>query len=72
MSVAARLGAPASAAILDAGTAIRYTRIGVTATYAGALLDGGFSIERTASGLGWDVPAATVFRLTLRTSRRLF
>jgi hypothetical protein len=67
-----RLGAPASAAILDAGTAMRYTRLGVTATYAGPLLDGGISIERTASGAGWDVPAATVFRLVMRTSRRLF
>ncbi len=72
VNLATRLGAPASAAILDAGTAMRYTRIGVTATYAGALLDGGVSIERTASGAGWDVPAATVFRLVLRTSRRLF
>lgn len=72
VDVAARLGAPASAAILDAGTAVRYTRIGVAATYAGGLFEGGVSIERTASGAGSYVPAATVFRLVMRTSPRLF
>ena len=72
VDLAARLGVPASAAILDAGTASHYTRVGVTATYTGPLVEGGVSIERTASGGGSYVPAATVFRLVLRTSRRLF
>jgi hypothetical protein len=72
VNVAARLGAPASAAILDAGTATRYTRMGVAATYAGGLFEGGVSIEQTVSAGGSDVPAATVFRLVMRTSRRLF
>ncbi|HXI34790.1 MAG TPA: hypothetical protein VNH63_11950 [Gemmatimonadales bacterium] len=72
VNLAARLGAPASAAILDAGTATRYTRMGVAATYAGGLFEGGLSIEQTVSAGGSDVPAATVFRLVMRTSRRLF
>ena len=72
VNLATRLGVPTSAAILDGGTGVRYTRIGVTATYVGPLFEGGVSIERTASGGGSFVPAATVFRLVMRTSRRLF
>jgi len=72
VDLATRLGAPTTAAILDAGTAIRYTRLGVAATYAGPLFEGGVSIEQTVSAGGSNVPAATVFRLVLRTSRRLF
>src|ERR1041385_4300886 len=54
VNLAARLGAPASAAILDAGTATRYTRMGVAATYAGGLFEGGVSIEQTVSAGGSD------------------
>jgi hypothetical protein len=72
VDLAARLGAPTTAAILDAGTAIRYARLGVAATYVGPLFEGGMSIEQTVSAGGSNVPAATVFRLVMRTSRRLF
>ena len=72
VNLASRLGAPTPAGILDAGTAVRYTRLGVTASYTGPLVEGGASIEVTTSGAGWYVPSATVFRLVMRTSRRLF
>jgi hypothetical protein len=72
VNLAARMGAPVTAAILDGGSAMRFTRIGVTASYTGPVVEGGVTIERTVSGAGWDVPAATVFRLVMRTSLRLF
>jgi hypothetical protein len=67
--VATRLGAPVSAAVLDAGTALRWTRLGVAMTYAGSDVEGSLSIEQTVSGSGGLVPVATVFRIVMRTSR---
>jgi hypothetical protein len=67
--LAARLGTPVAAAVLDAGTALRWTRLGVAMTYAGPDVEGSFSIEQTVSGSGGPVPVATVFRIVMRTSR---
>ena len=69
IALATRLGAPRPASLLDAGTAERRLRLGVAATYVGPSVEGGFSIEQTVSGAGGIIPAATVFRLVLRTSR---
>jgi hypothetical protein len=69
IAVATRLGAPVSAAVLDAGTAFRWTRLGVAMTYTGPAMEGSFSIEQTVSGSGGLVPVATVFRIVMRTSR---
>ena len=71
-AVAARLGGPVSASLLDAGTAERRLRIGWAMTYLGPVFEGGASIEQTVSGAGSAVPAATVFRLVMRVSRKLF
>ncbi len=71
VDLATRLGAPTSAAILDAGTAVRRLRLGAALTYAGPRVEGGFSIEQTVSGSG-VVPAATLYRIVLRVSRKLF
>jgi opacity protein-like surface antigen len=60
-------GVPASA--LDAGTAERRLRLGVAATYIGVGVEGSFSVEQTVSGAGGRIPAATVFRIVMRTSR---
>ncbi|HXM39245.1 MAG TPA: hypothetical protein VN908_11380 [Gemmatimonadales bacterium] len=67
--VATRLGAPVPASVLDAGTSERWLRLGGAVTYVGPNWEGGFSIEQTVSGAGGRVPAATVFRIVLRTSR---
>jgi hypothetical protein len=72
IDVATRLGTPVSAAVLDAGTALRWTRLGVAMTYATADLEGSLSVEQTVSGSGGLVPVATVVRIVMRTSRRLF
>ena len=69
IDVATGLGTPVSAAVLDAGTALRWTRLGVAMTYAGADVEGSFSVEQTVSGSGGRVPVATVFRIVMRTSR---
>jgi len=69
IDVATRLGAPVSAAVLDAGTALRWTRLGFAMTYAASGMEGSFSIEQTVSGSGGRVPVATVFRIVMRTSR---
>jgi len=69
IDVATRLGAPVSAAVLDAGTALRWTRLGVAMTYAGSDVEGSFSVEQTVTGSGGRVPVATVFRIVMRTSR---
>jgi len=69
IDVATRLGAPVSAAVLDAGTALRWTRLGVAMTYARSDVEGSFSIEQTVTGSGGRVPVATVFRIVMRTSR---
>jgi hypothetical protein len=72
VALATRLGAPVAASVLDEGTSQRRLRLGVAVTYHGATVEGGFSIEQTVSGVGGLVPAATVYRLVLRTSRKLF
>lgn len=69
IDVATRLGTPVPAAVLDPGTALRWTRLGVAMTYASADVEGSFSIEQTVSGSGGLVPVATVFRIVMRTSR---
>ena len=66
------VGAPVAASVLDEGTSQRRLRLGFAMTYHGATVEGGFSIEQTVSGVGGFVPAATVYRLVLRTSRKLF
>jgi hypothetical protein len=70
--VAAQLGAPTPANVLDEGTSERRLRLGVAVTYTGPRVEGGFTVERTVSGAGGQTPAATVFRLVMRVSRKLF
>ena len=73
VALANRLGgAPVAASVLDEGTLERRLRLGFAMTYHGATVEGGFSIEQTVSGVGGFVPAATVYRLVMRTSRKLF
>jgi hypothetical protein len=62
-------GVPLSASVLDAGTAWRWTRIGVAMTYATPVVEGSLSFEQTVSGAGGLVPVASVFRIVMRTSR---
>ena len=71
IDVATRLGGgpPVSAAVLDAGTALRWARLGVAMTYQGSDVEGSLSIEQTVTGSGGLVPVATVFRIVMRTSR---
>jgi len=70
-ALASRLGVPTAASVLDAGTSERRLRLGFALTYHGATVEGGFSIEQTVSG-GPLVPGGTVYRLVMRTSRKLF
>jgi len=65
----ALVGLPAS--VLDAGTAQRWLRLGFAMTYHAPMVEGGLSIEQTVSG-GGIVPAATVYRIVFRTSKKLF
>ena len=69
IDVATNNGAPLSASLLDAGTAWRWTRLGVAVTYFAPGVEGSFSVEKTVSGAGALVPVATVFRVVMRTSR---
>jgi hypothetical protein len=69
IDVETRLGAPVPASVLDAGTSQRWLRLGVAVSYVGPEMEGSFSIEQTVSGAGGRVPAATVFRVVMRTSR---
>ena len=62
-------GTPLSASVLDAGTAWRWTRLGVAMTYATPQIEGSLSFEQTVSGAGGLVPVASVFRIVMRTSR---
>ncbi len=71
-ALAALLGGPVSAGVLDAGTAQRHARLGFAMSYVGPQLEGGFSVERTVSGAGGPVPVATVFRIVMRQSIQLF
>jgi hypothetical protein len=72
LDLADRLGAPIPASVLDQGTAQRWLRVGLAVTYAGPKTEGGFTVERTVSGAGGPVPAATVFRIVLRVDWPLF
>jgi hypothetical protein len=72
VAFATQIGGPADVSVLDAGTAIRWTRLGVAVTYAGPRLEGGFSVEQTVSGAGGLVPVATVFRIVMRQTILLF
>jgi hypothetical protein len=71
IDVATALGAPVAASVLNAGTGERWLRLGVAVSYVGPDVEGGFSIEQTVSGAagGGLIPAATVFRVVMRTSR---
>jgi len=67
-----RLGTTTSAAVLDGGTSERWLRVGAAVTFVGESVEGGFSVEQTISGSGGRVPAATVFRIVMRKSWKLF
>ncbi|MGH7539076.1 MAG: hypothetical protein ACREMF_10590 [Gemmatimonadales bacterium] len=71
-ALATRVGGPVSASVLDAGTALRWVRLGLAVTSTGRTLEGGFSVDRTVSGAGGPVPAATVFRIVLRQTIQVF
>ncbi|HUL01910.1 MAG TPA: hypothetical protein VLV16_01630 [Gemmatimonadales bacterium] len=72
VDVADRLGAPVPASVLAEGTADSWVRVGVAVTYAVPEVEGSFSVEKTVSGAGGQVPDATVFRLVMRVTRKLF
>jgi len=68
--VSTNLGAPAPpASVLDPGTSERWLRLGAALTYMGSGMEGSLSFEQTVSGSGAHVPAASVFRIVMRTSR---
>jgi len=67
-----RLGTTTSAAVLDGGTSQRWLRVGAAVTFVGESVEGGFSVEQTISGSGGRVPAATVFRIVMRKSWKVF
>jgi hypothetical protein len=73
-TIAANLGAPVSASVLDPGTNRRYWQLGVAVTYQGPVWETGFSIQQTVSGWGaaTSVPAATTFRIVIRAFHGLF
>lgn len=68
MAIATRLGAPVSAAVLNAGTGRRWARLGAVMTYVAPEVEGSLSIEKTVTGAPL-VPVATVFRMVMRMSR---
>ncbi len=72
VTLATQMGGPVGLMVLEPGTAIRHTRLGLAATYSGPRLEGGFSLERTVSGAGGPVPVATVFRIVMRQTIVLF
>ena len=71
VALATRMGFPTPASVLDDGTGQRWLRLGFAMTYHTPGVEGGFSIEQTVSGAGL-VPGATVYRLVLRATRKLF
>jgi len=71
VALATRMGVATPASVLDQGTAQRWLRLGFAVTYHAPSVEGGFSIEQTVSGAGL-VPGATVYRLVLRATRKLF
>ena len=72
LAVAAALGAPTAAGVLDVGTAFRHGRLGSTVTFAAANVEGSLSIERVITARGAAVPSETRFRIVMRTSLQLF
>jgi len=71
IALTTRMGFATPASVLDQGTAQRWLRLGFAVTYHVPGVEGGFSIEQTVSGAGL-VPGATVYRLVLRATRKLF
>ena len=71
VALAARMGFPTPASVLDEGTGQRWLRLGFALTYHTPGVEGGFSIEQTVSGAGF-VPGATVYRLVLRATQKFF
>lgn len=71
VTLATNLGTPVSAAVLDAGTASRWARVGFAITYMGSDVEGSLSFEQTVSGSA-RVPVASVYRIVMRTSRLPF
>jgi len=71
VALATRMGFATPASVLDEGTGQRWLRLGFAVTYHTPGVEGGFSIEQTVSGAGL-VPGATVYRLVLRATRKLF
>ena len=71
VALATRMGFATPASVLDQGTGQRWLRLGFAVTYHVPGVEGGFSIEQTVSGAGL-VPGATVYRLVLRATRKLF
>src|SRR5205807_6128686 len=63
VALAAGLGAPRSAAVLDAGTSQRLVRLGWAMSYmdSGGGLEAGLSVEQTVSGAGGMVAGANGF-----------
>jgi hypothetical protein len=72
IGVATGTGVPTPASVLDAGTGQRRVRIGFAVTYHAPMVEGGFSVEQTVSGRGGIVPGATLYRIVLRASQKLF
>lgn len=69
IAVETNVGAPLPASDLNLRTPERSLRLGVGMTYMSADMEGSFSVEQTVSGAGGRVPATTVFRVLMRTSR---
>jgi hypothetical protein len=70
IDVATNRGTPIAASVLDPGTAANRVRLGAAMTYAHPNVEGSFSIEQTVTGTaGEHVPATSVFRIVIRTSR---
>jgi hypothetical protein len=80
LAVEAAMGFPLSPAGLNGATGSSRLRLGGAVTYTGPVVEGSFVVERVVSGhplgsaipgSGAPTPAATSFRIVLRTSRRL-
>lgn len=71
VTIATNLGTPVSAAVLDAGTAARWARLGFAMTYKGSDVEGSLSFEQTVTGSA-RVPVASVYRIVMRTWRLPF
>jgi hypothetical protein len=72
VALATQMGGPVDLSVLEAGTAVRQTRVGFAVTYAGPRLEGGLSLDRTVSGSGGPVPVATQVRIVIRQTIVLF